>query len=161
MDVRVSGAEQFHALSKLFRELDKGFGKEMSTALGKAVEPVGKAIDKEAGEVAPSGYRGTLARSLKHRRSLRNTRTSASVRLTTYAKGEKQNRDLPAINRGDLRHPVFGRVRKTKTGPKRNPWAVTRVRAGFHDRGIAKAADEAEKQLWTVLDKYQQIVSGG
>lgn len=160
MDVRISGAEQFHQLARVFRDLDKGFGREMSTALGKALDPVGKAIDAEAGKVAPSGYRGDLTRSLKHRRSVRNTRTQASVRLTTYAKGQKQNRDLPAINRGDLRHPVFGRARMTRQGPQANPWATTRVRAGFHDRGVAKAGDEAEKQLWTVLDHYQQIVTG-
>ena len=158
---KVSGAEQLHHLAQLFRDLDRqGLGRQMSTALGKAVAPIGKAIDREGGQVAPSGYRGELTASLKHRRSLRNTRTQASVRLTTTAKGRRENRDLPAINAGRLRHPVFGRTRRSRNGPKANPWAVTRVRAGFHERGTARAGDEAEKQLWGVLEHYKKIVEG-
>jgi hypothetical protein len=163
MDVRISGAEQFHQLAKTFRELDKqGLGRQMSRALGKTVAPIGKAIDKEAGLVAPSGYRDDLSRSLKHRRSLRNTRIQASLRLTTSAKGKADYRDLPSLNAGKLRHPVWGRTRRLKSGEsQRNPWAVTTIRDGFYTRGTAKAADEAEKQLEAVLDEYQQRVNEG
>ena len=162
MDVRISGAEQFRDLAKQFRDLGKeGLGREMSKAIGKAVAPITRAIDEEAGEVAPSGYEDELTRSIRHRRTLRNTRTQASVRITTTAKGKKGNRDLPAINAGRLRHPVYGRFRMTKAGPKANPWSVTQIRAGFHTRGTAKASDEAEKQLWGVLEHYQQIITGG
>lgn len=154
LEFKVSGAERFHRLADLFKELDnEGLGREMARALTKAVDPLGKAITEEAGKAAPGGYRGTLTASMKHRRSVRNTRTQASVRLTTTAKGVKENRDLPAINAGRLRHPVFGR--------RRSPWSTTRVRSGFYDRGIAIAGPKAEKQLLEVLDHYQQIVTGG
>jgi hypothetical protein len=72
------------------------------------------------------------------------------VRLTTYAKGKKERRDLPSMNAGRLRHPVFGR-RSAKGKRTRG-----HHRAGFYDRGTAKAADEAEKQLLVVLDDFQQ-----
>lgn len=152
MDVTISGAQQIHALAKHIKTLgDAGLGREMARALTKAVDPIGKAINAEAVKVAPSGYVEALTRSLKHRRSVRNSRTQASVRLTTSAKGKQENRDLPSLNAGKLRHPVFGR--------RRSPWAVTGITSGFYDRGTKKAVDEAEKQLQVVLDDFTQRLS--
>lgn len=152
MDVRISGADQIHALARHIKALgDAGLGREMAVALTKAVEPVGKAITREAGIVAPSGYEPVLTRSLQHRRTVRASRTQASVRLTTTAKGKQENRDLPSLNAGRLRHPVFGR--------RKNPWTVTGIPSGFYDRGTEKAAGEAEKQLLAVLDDFTQRLS--
>lgn len=158
LDVRVSGADQIHALAKHFKELEKaGLGRQMARALTKAVDPIGKAVTAEAAKVAPSGYEGTLTRSLKHRRSVRSGRTEASVRLTTSARGRKDLRDLPSLNAGKLRHPVFKRFRTLKSGEvKRNPWAVTTIPSGFYDRGTKTAADAAEKQLQVVIDDFTQ-----
>lgn len=152
VDVRVSGAAQIHALAQRFKAAgQEGLGREMARALTKAVEPLNKAIDEEARKVAPSGYVEVLTRSLKHRRSVRASRDQASVRLTTAAKGKAEYRDLPALNAGRLRHPVFGRRRK--------PWTVTAIPAGFYDRGTKSAADLAEKQLLVVLDGFTQRLS--
>lgn len=152
MDVRISGAAQIHALAKRIKQTgDTGLGREMAKALSQAVEPIGKAINEEATKVAPSGYVEVLTRSLRHRRTVRGGRMQASVRLTTSAKGKTENRDLPSLNAGRLRHPVFGRRRK--------PWTVTTITSGFYDRGTRKAADEAEKQLLVVLDEFTQRLS--
>jgi len=149
MDVSISGAQQIHALAKRIKELgDAGLGREMARALTRAVDPIGKSINREAAAVAPSGYEPVLTRSLQHRRSVRNSRAEASVRLTTSAKGKQDLRDLPSLNAGRLRHPVFGR--------RRSPWAVTAITSGFYDRGTEKAADAAEKQLLVVLDDFTQ-----
>jgi len=161
VEVQIGGAEQIRALARQLAAADKGLGREMGRALTKALDPVTKAIDREAELVAPSGYRPTLSRSLRHRRNLRSAAREASVRLITTAKGAAENRDLPAIDAGELRHPVFGRTRKTKRGPKANPWSVTRVRAGFHKRGTASAGDEAEKNLFGVLDEFADKLTGG
>jgi len=162
VEIRIDGQAQIRKLAAHIRATgDKGLGRELGRALDKAIEPVKRAIDVSAEKVAPSGYRETLIRSLKHRRTLRATARQASVRLTTYATGDKERRDLIAINRGDLRHPVFGRVRHTKRGFKANPWAVTRVTPGFHERGTEKTADEAEKQALVVLDEFADRITKG
>lgn len=149
IDVSVSGAEQIHALAKHIKELgDAGLGREMARALTKAVDPISMAINEEATKVAPSGYVEALTRSLKHRRSVRSSSRQASVRLTTQARGQQDLRDLPSLNAGRLRHPVFGR--------RRSPWAVTAIPSGFYDRGTKKAADAAEKQLQVVIDDFTQ-----
>lgn len=163
VDVRITGGDQIRQVAAQIRATgNKGLGREMGRALDKAIEPVKVAIDKSAGETMPSGYKAALTASLKHRRSLRSATRTASVRLTTTAKGEKENRDLTALERGQLRHPVYGRFRRLKGGRfRKNPWAVTRIRAGFHERGIQDAADEAEKKLIEVLDDFADRLAKG
>lgn len=162
VDVRISGADQLRKLAAHIRRTgDKGLGRELGRALDKAIAPVKRAIEASAEQTVPSGYWPTLSRSLKHRRSLRTTTRIASVRLATYAAGEKERRDLPAINAGPLRHPVFGRVRRTRHGLKPNPWAVTRVKPGFHERGTRQAGPGAEKQLLVVLDDLADRLAKG
>jgi hypothetical protein len=162
MDFKVSGATQLHELAKTLRGMEnKGLGREMGRALTKAVEPLGKAVTESMGAASPSGYKGPLTSSLRHRRNLRSTRTEASVRVTTTAKGEREARDIVRFNAGELRHPVFGRARRTKRGLKKNPWSATRVPAKSYERGTEGTADEAEKQLWAVLDEFSQKITGG
>jgi hypothetical protein len=100
----------------------------------------------------PSGYAPTLARSLKHRRTTRSGAREATVRLATYGDGKVERRDLPALNKGSLRHPVFGRRRK---------WTTTKVRAGFHDRAVEKAGPGAEKALLRVVDDFTDRLAKG
>jgi hypothetical protein len=60
-----------------------------------------------------------------------------------------------------LRHPVFGRSRTTRRGRRPNPWSVTSIKAGFHDRGVENAADEAEKRLAQVRDDFSARLAKG
>lgn len=162
LDATVTGQAQLRKLAAHIRaEGDKGLGRELARALDKTVEPVKKAIAESASRTMPSGYAPTLTRSLRHRRTLRAAARQASIRLATFAAGDKERRDLPALEAGNLRHPVFGRSRRTRKGRKANPWAVTKIRPGFHARGIEKAGDEAEKQVLAVLDDYAERLTKG
>lgn len=160
--IRVDGIDRLAKLSSRIRaEGDKGLGRQMGRALDKVVEPLKRSIDASAGRTMPSGYRGVLTRSLKHRRSIRATAREASLRLATFAEGRKERRNLPALEAGELRHPVYGRVRPTRKGPKANPWATTRIRPGFHRRGVEKAAGQVEKELQPVLDDFADRLMKG
>lgn len=162
LELRIDGVDELRRLAAQIRYTgDKGLGRQMSAALGRALGPVTRAITAEAGKTAPSGYRAELTASMRHRRSSRTAAREARVRLTTTAKGQSEERDLPALDAGILRHPVFGRTRRTKRGEKKNPWAVTRVRPGFHERGIKDAEAEAQRQLQAVLDDFADRLAKG
>lgn len=162
LDARVTGQAQLRKLAAHIRaEGDKGLGRDLAKALGDAVEPLKKAIGQSAAVTMPSGYAPTLTRSLRHRRTVRAAARQASVRLATFGAGEKERRDLPALEAGKLRHPVYGRSRRTKKGRKANPWSVTRVRPGFHARGTEKAGDLAEEQALKVLDDFTDRLTKG
>lgn len=154
LSVDIGGIGQLRQLAAQIKATgDKGLGRELGAALTKAAAPITTAITAEAGETAPSGYAETLTRSLKHRRTTRTATRQASIRITTTAKGQQEERDIVAFNRGALRHPVFGRRKK--------PWTVTKVEAGFHERGTRAAAGEAEKQLTAVLDDFADRLTKG
>jgi hypothetical protein len=154
IDARITGAQQLREVAAHIRNTgDKGLGRQFGRALEKAVEPLKKSIADSAERTMPSGYAPTLSRSLKHRRTTKTDTRQGTVRLATYGEGHKQRRDLPALEKGNLRHPVFGR--------SRSPWVQQRIRAGFHERGTEKAGGEAEKQILVVVDDYVQRLAEG
>lgn len=159
LEVRVSGAASLHRLAARMRaEGRKDLLKEMGDALSKAADPIKEKIRAEASEVMPAegGYKVTFDKSLKFRTQRKGADAASDVTLTTYATGTGERRDIRALNKGVLRHPVFGRSRAGKRKGERiaNPWAVTSIRSGFWDRGIKGAADEAEKHMRDVIDDY-------
>lgn len=153
MDLRIAGQAELRRIAAHIRATgDKGLGREFAKALEKAIEPVKQAIVEEAAETMPSGYVETLTRSLKHRRTTRSAAREATVRLATHGEGKVERRDLPSLNKGVLRHPLFGRRRK---------WYVTKIRPGFHDRAIERAGPAAEKAVLAVIDDFTDRLAKG
>jgi hypothetical protein len=162
VSVQISGIGELHKLVAQIKAAgDKGLGRQMSQALAGVVAPVEAAIIESAAETMPSGYEETLTRSLKHRRTSRAAARLASLRLTTFAEGTAERRDLPSLERGRLRHPVFGRSRRTRRGRRPNPWASTAIRPGFHQRGVDNAGPLAEQALQKVLADFADRILKG
>jgi hypothetical protein len=104
------------------------------------------------------GYNAVFGKSLRFRVSKRLAGQTADVSLITYADGTSERRDIRALEDGRLRHPVFGRSRDGGRKGERvvNPWAVTKIRAGFHKRDTADAMDKAADALEDVIEDYAQ-----
>lgn len=169
LEVSIDGAATLKRVAAQMRdEGRKDLSKAMSKALSQAAEPVKREIAAEADKVMPSegGYRSLLAKSLRWRMSRRAAGQVAQVVLRTYADGTSERRDIVALERGDLRHPVYGRSRRVKVGVRagtiiRNPWAVTSIRPGFHERGTDNAMDEAQQALSEVVEDFAGRLAGG
>ncbi len=115
------------------------------------------AVGDEFGKVLPSrgGYQDEASRSVRFRTAVRTAGRTAAFRITTFADGKSERRDIRALDAGRLRHPVYGRSRTIPgRGRVPNPWAVTRIEAGFFRRGTDRAAADAERQMITVLDDF-------
>lgn len=158
LDLRIEGSAELHRLAEQIRASgDKGLGRQMAGALRKAAEPIQREIRTEyKGLPVKGGYAGVFSKSLRFRTQQRTATRTASYILKTYADGTKERRDIVRLEDGQLRHPVYGRSRPSRRKGERhgNPWAVTRVRGGFHKRGTDRAADEAERELSRVLDEF-------
>lgn len=160
LEARIGGASQLRQVAAQIRATgDRGLGQQMSRALAKATNPVREEIRVSAADTMPSGYQETLTKSLRFRTSVRAAARQASVRLITTGAGKAERRDVRALEKGDLRHPVFRRSRRITRGVRAgsiqlNPWTITKIRAGFHERGTDKAADAAERELTKVLDDF-------
>lgn len=162
LQVDIDGSAALRRVADRMREQgEASLAREMSRALASASMPVQQSVRQEADAVMPSqgGYRSLFSRSLKFRTARKLGAKSASFRLTTFADGTKQRRDIRALENGVLRHPVFGRSRRLKRGPRAgtiitNPWAVTSIRPGFHRRGTEQAGEQAERAMMGVLEEY-------
>lgn len=153
MDFRIAGQAELRRVAGQIRaEGDRGLAREFAKALEKAVEPVKAAIVASAEEAMPSGYKETLTRSLKHRRTTRTAAREATVRLATHGEGKVERRDLSSLNKGILRHPLFGR---------RSRWYVTKIEPGFYDRAVERAGPAAEKAILAVVDDYAERLAKG
>jgi hypothetical protein len=161
LEINVNGAATLREVAAKFRaEGNKDLSKAMSKALADSVDPIKKAIRESAAETMPreGGYQAAFDKSLRFRAAQRGGGDSASYSLATYADGTSERRDIRALEKGNLRHPIYGRSRDGKRKGERiaNPWAVTSIRAGFHRRGTDHAIDEVQKNLNDVVTDYAQ-----
>jgi hypothetical protein len=157
VDMRIDGSALLRQVADHIRVTgDRGLSKEMSAGLRRAAKPIQAAIRASAEETMPEtgGYAAEFTKSVRFRTAVRAGGRAASFRLTTFADGKSQRRDIRALNSGKLRHPVYGRSRRLRGGTDRvpNPWSITQIKPGFWDRGTDSAAGEAEKEMITVLD---------
>jgi hypothetical protein len=165
LEIRISGAARLHQLAARMRaEGRKDLIRQMGDALAKAADPLKGKIREEASAVMPAsgGYKAAFDKSLKFRVQRRGASAQSEVSLTTYASGKAERRDIRALNKGNLRHPVFGRSRPGKRKGERipNPWSVTSIRSGFWDRGTQGAADEVEQRMGEVVQEFAQKLIG-
>lgn len=128
-------------------ELPKKLKKGLTT-LG---PPAKKAVKKET-ERLPSGYRELLARAVRVRVKANLGFTTAGVSVVTHAVGQARRRDIPAINKGRLRHPVHGH-RKRK-------WVTQKVQPGFWDDAMDTVSDDAHQRVRAVLDETTRTLKG-
>jgi hypothetical protein len=165
LDLRIRGHAQLRAVAAQIKAIgDKGLGREMAKRLRETTEPIKAAIRTSAEATMPAsgGYRATLSQSLRWRLQVRSGAQIANVTLTTTADGVKEKRDVGRLEAGQLRHPVFGRSRKLKSGTTvSRPWSTTKIKPGFHKRGTDKAGELAEQAMGEVLDDLAARLAGG
>jgi hypothetical protein len=150
LEIKVEGGATLARVAAQIRDQGrKDLSRQLSTALNKVTAPIRKEIEKEAGEAMPSsgGYSAELTKSLRFRNNRRAGGQQATLTMITYADGKTERRDVVALEHGLLRHPHYG---------NRNKWYVTKVRAGFHERGTERAGDEAVAALAEVVRDFSQ-----
>lgn len=142
-EVTVTGGADLRRVQDRLRAVgDQGLGKQMAAGFRRATAPLKPAVRAEALTAMPSGYGPTLSRSMQFRQTGRGGGTSAEVVVRVYGKGRKNRRMVPALNRGQLRHPLYGR---------RGHWFDQRVRAGFVDRPADRLLPDAVRQMDAVV----------
>lgn len=144
-NVRVESRDLYTVSRALKKVGDKGLGRQMSKALLDASKELRSAIRTSANTLMPheGGYAAVLSKSLRFRQNAQATRTTARVVFKVYAAGRKEQRDVPSLNRGRLRKPLFGNRRR---------WFSQRVRPGFVDRPVDRAAPDIARKMQAVID---------
>lgn len=153
MEVRITGGAQLDKVVYGLRRVgDQGLGRIMAKQLRQATEPLRREIRAEVPKAMPSGYAPVLSKSLRFRQTIQSTRTTSRVVFRVHGAGQRERRDVPTLNRGRLRHPLYG---------DRGYWVDQRVRRGFVDRPIDRLGPEIRRQMNAVVDWVADEIARG
>lgn len=112
----------FERFAAAMRSGDKAIAKRVRTSIREAARPIGQDVVVQGADPMPS--RGGLRARLRQGQvSLRASRSGVAMTLSDRA-GDK----LGGLDRGTLRHRVFGR----------NSWVAQRVPAGSYRRALER-----------------------
>lgn len=145
----LTGTEQLEAVAKVLRDAPKDVRRQSYAAMARAVRPLTQAVKAAAPTYMPSRYGSLLAKSLRVR-TQRRTGRNAGITLIGKAKGRgTKGRDVGGLNRGELRHPLYG---------NRGHWYPQHVRPGFWDNPLQANVAVVRKELLHVLDEIAKRV---
>jgi hypothetical protein len=144
LQVEVRGVEQLAAVAKAMKGADKQLKRETYAALNRTVKPLTQAVKDDTGRYLPGAYAAVVSASLRIRAQRRGGRDpSLSLKATAKTKDGKA-REVAALERGKLRHPLWG---------NRRHWFNQAVRPGFWTEPLKDKAPAVRAQLVKVLDE--------
>lgn len=149
LEFRVTGANgRLRSVAQALKEAgDTGLQRELRRGVVRATRPAIAAVRRELPAYMPSGYLPTFRSSLK----LRTGDISGGVRITADAQGKTEPRRVTDLNRGRLRHPLWG---------NRDRWYAQRIRPRFVDEPIQQQAPAMRAELERSLDTVAAKIRG-
>lgn len=147
-DISIEGADEFQRVARQLRDVaDKELRRDLYRGIERAVKPLKERAKDSARRRLPRS--GGLAEKVA--KSKFKTRKSAGrdpgIRLEASG-----TIDVAALDRGQLRHPVFGH---------RAVWVEQKVEAGWFSDAMESGADEVRSHLLDVLDDVKRRLANG
>lgn len=143
VEIKVEGAEQLRALAVDLRaagEEGKGLRRALLASMRAAGKPLAEAARESARSVLPK--RGGLNEWVADSKfAVRNSLTGSKVGMRIVA--TKGKHDLDDIDKGSLRHPVYGNRKK---------WVGQSVASGFFTKPLEKTAPEVRAALLVAMN---------
>lgn len=162
LSVQVAGADRLDAIAGRLREVGNGgLQQELRRELRKPPKLLERAVKAEVPRM-PAGYERSLEASLRFRTSLLSG-AATGVRVTMHGRGGGGgDRDVRALDRGVLRHPVYGRRRRTTRGRVfNNPWVVQAVRPGFWSDPARRVMRQVQDGMVEAIDRVAAKLARG
>jgi hypothetical protein len=143
----VGGRAELRHVQGLLLALDKDLQARLLKETRAAMRPTERQVRVSTGRL-PTGYLGAIARSVKVATRVTSTASGVKATVKTSARGQRENRDVRAIDAGRLRHPLFGR---------RKHWYTTTVKPRFvsdpMDLMVRRVSDGAQQAANEVADE--------
>jgi hypothetical protein len=162
MAVVVTGYSELSRLGFRLREAKAvELTKELRQGLRDSLRPLADQIRAGAPDHTPKGYEVTFARSLKFHTKINTVGTGAGVDFSVTATGKSYSRQIREINRGRLKHTVYGRRRLTRKGWINNPWVWQAVEPGFFDNPVRANFNEMRTQMRAAMHRVAEKITRG
>lgn len=135
MRLTIRGAEDFGRLARDLKQAGRqDLRKELFRALNSSTKPARRAALDGLEDYLPDNYAAELRPGLSISATGRRGK-NPSVRIR--AKGRRRNRLIGPLNRGRLRHPLFGH----------SPWFDQQVKPGWWNDPMQRQADDVRRAL--------------
>lgn len=147
IDVKVRGAEQLEQVGRVLRHGSKDLRRDLYRGINAATKPIRTRMLAGLPAYLPSS--GGLAAAVRTDTKI-TTKRRASGRSAGVRIQARSNRDIRALNRGRLRHPLFG---------NRRFWYTQRVRPGWFDGPAEAGAPVARVHLVALMNDIVQRIA--
>ena len=136
---------------------------ELRRGAERGTEPLSEAILAGIPRHMPAGYETTLAEAMHFKVSVRTTGRSAAVEHVSVGRGKRgKRREVRALEKGVLRHPVFGRYRRIKAGWLiKNPWVRQTIVRGFWSTPVEQNKDHVREEMHDAIHRVGQKITRG
>lgn len=151
--ISVSGASEIGQVARAARLAGGDLTPRMRKGLAKAGPPAKKFVVTEIHAKLPQrgGLARTMAKAIRVRVRQDLGLTTAGLTIATTAKGRNQLRHIGSINRGILRHPIYGR---------RTAWVTQRVPSEFWDDAMEHVETDAHQRMRDVVAETITALQG-
>jgi hypothetical protein len=145
--VEVEGADKLRVVARALKDLgDKELRREFYAGMNRAVKPLTASVKQRLPERLPARYAALLRADLR----VTTRRRTGGRNPAVFLLGKAKNRDIRSLNRGRLRHPLYG---------DREHWYDQPVQKGWWDQVLEDGAPMVRKEMVRVLDEVaDQIV---
>ncbi|WP_020525832.1 hypothetical protein [Catelliglobosispora koreensis] len=152
--VGIRGERGLFDMAKALREAgEKDLAAELSRGIRKAATSVEREVRRSTDTYMPKGFEKTFASSLRSKVQVRLSR-DRRISIEFIGLGKARERDLASMERGRLRHPVYGRYRRLSDGTRMtNPWVTQQIRPGWASEPARRAAPKAAKDIGDAMGK--------
>lgn len=150
-------ADELERLGKELRILgDKEFRSSVYRGLSRAVKPL-REVAKKTPHLIPGlpkrgGLADVVARGIRGRGGVKSRRALSGRNVGISISVTSAGHDIAAMDRGRLRHPVWGR--------QRGIWVNQTTQPGFFTKPMTEAAPDARKQVAEEIDRAFRTIRG-
>ena len=145
-ELRVEGANQLAAVQRALKNASPHVRRELSRGIREATEPVAREALDNIEPTLPSG--GGLAAAVHADTTVvaqrRGGRASPGIRLRA-----KSARDVRRMDRGRLRHPLFG---------NKDHWFTQNIPPGWFTTPVLRSAPHLRKVLLKHIEKVGDMI---
>jgi hypothetical protein len=167
MRFQVSGQKDLYRLAHNLHEAgQKNLKRQLDKASRQAGNEIAREVQQHTKDYIPANFERRFDTAFVTEVQVRLV---ASRRITIVFSGRgksgERNRDIKAMNSGNLKHPVFGRYRRLKDGSlMKNPWVSKppqKIRPGLVDEPAQRATPRARKKIEDAIDRVSQQIERG
>lgn len=149
MDIVVTGADEFATLARRLKEAGaKDLRRELYAGINRAVRPLTADVKNTLEEDLPGRYADIVRADFR----VKTRRRGAGANPAIFLIGQAGNHDVRSLDRGRLRHPLFG---------NRRHWYNQQIPLGFWSQTLTRGAPRVRQELVEAIRKVAAKVEAG